>query len=321
MRFCSFLFNHSTSCGTCSKTTSLPREGKLIYPVVTWKCVHIDPKNRSSPDNCTQVIASGCSIIGGKVTVAPPGPDLKKCAACAVNYSAIHNCSAAQRKQACAMPARPGTKTRECNEALMRRTCFPKPARPPAKLSASASQCVTFVLAPREKTDFVDVGRVIDTMNHATWNLPAGKYTITLALKDGVGKMQPLGVFHSKNAPLQILTDASTRASGRVRVRASDFWELYPKLKALEKTLALKCPGCKPPTKVPIFALTFQRDMPQGGFSPEGGTGNSDPKYKIAQADFETIFAISPTDVNEGAHVDRALLNCFFGLFVFPKVF
>jgi hypothetical protein len=214
------------------------------------------------------------------------------------------------------MSAGPGIKTRECNEALMRRACFPKPARPPAKLSASASQCVTFVIAPREKTDFVDVGRLIDTMNHATWNLPVGNYTITLALKDGAGKMQPLGVFPSNNAPLQILTDASTRASGRVRVRASDFWELYPKLKALEKTLTVKCPGCKPPTKIPIFASTFQRDMPQGGFSPEGGTGKPDPKYKAAQADFETMFAISPTDVNEGAHVHRVISVIFEQFFI-----
>ena len=27
---------------------------------------------------------------------------------------------------------------------------------------------MTFVLAPREKTGFVDVGKLIDTMNHAT---------------------------------------------------------------------------------------------------------------------------------------------------------
>jgi hypothetical protein len=287
-------------------------EGKLIYPVITWKCVHNDPKNRSSPENCSQVITTGCTLKG-RLTVAPPVPDLEKCAACAVNYSAIHNCSAVQRQQACTLP--PGlrrsdeTKPIVCNEALMRRTCFPKPVKPPAKLSASSSQCVTFVLAPREKTEFVDVGKLIDTMNHATWNLPAGNYTITLALKDAEhGKMRTLGVFPSNNAPLQILTDASTRASRRMRVRASDFWELYPKLKAVKKTLAVKCPGCKPPTDVPIFASTFQRDIPQGGFSPKGGTGQPDPKYKAAQAEFESMFAISPTDVNSGVCANRSQL-------------
>lgn len=102
-------------------------------------------------------------------------------------------------------------------------------------------------------------------------------------------------MFPSGNAPLQILTDASTRASRRMRPRAADFWELYAKLKALEPQL----PG-KPPTSVPVFASTYQRDMPQGGLGAKNGTGRPDPKYKAAQSDFEAMFGISPVDVNEG---------------------
>lgn len=81
-----------------------------------------------------------------------------------------------------------------------------------------------------------------------------------------------------------------------MRPRAADFWELYSKLKALEAQL----PG-KPPTNVPVFASTYQRDMPRGGLGAANGTGRPDPKYKAAQSDFEAMLGISPVDVNEAA--------------------
>ena len=59
-----------------------------------------------------------------------------------------------------------------------------KPPKPAPPLPVGMSQCVTFNLRAQEKTDWVDVGKVIDTMNHASWNLPAGNYTLTLGLKD-----------------------------------------------------------------------------------------------------------------------------------------
>ena len=162
-------------------------EGKLIYPVVSWKCTHVDPKNRTSPENCTQSITTGCGTRG-MVSVAPPPPDLKLCQACAANYSLLHNCTAAQQQQACA-PAETGLlqrskASRPCETKLMRAQCFPKPAKPTPPLPLGMSQCVTFRLGSRQKTDWVDVGRVIDTMNHASWNLPAGNYTLTIGMKD-----------------------------------------------------------------------------------------------------------------------------------------
>jgi hypothetical protein len=161
-------------------------EGKLIYPVVAWKCTHVDPKNRSSAENCTQFITTGCGDRG-RVVVAPAPPDLKRCHACAANYSSLHNCTAAQQQQACAeltdvLPRSAGAKS--CETRLMREQCFPKPVKPAAPLPIGMSECVTFNLRARQKTDWVDVGKVIDTMNHASWNLPAGNYTLTLGLKD-----------------------------------------------------------------------------------------------------------------------------------------
>jgi hypothetical protein len=68
---------------------------------------------------------------------------------------------------------------------------------------------------------------MLDTMNHAPWDLPSGNYTITLGIKESDGTtITPLGTFPSLDAPLQILIDASTRASRRARARAADFWEL-----------------------------------------------------------------------------------------------
>lgn len=171
-------------------------EGKLIYPVVVWKCTHVDPKNRSSPENCTQTITTGCGDKG-RVVVAPPPPDLKRCHACAANYSSLHNCTAAQEHQACAENgvSQPSDASRSCETKLMRAHCFPKPPKPAPPLPVGMSECVTINLRARQQTDWIDVGKLIDTMNHASWNLPAGNYTLTLGLKDTVTVR--LGVYFS----------------------------------------------------------------------------------------------------------------------------
>jgi hypothetical protein len=149
------------------------------------------------------------------------------------------------------------------------------------------------VLGPKEKSQWTDVGRLIDTLNHAPWNLPSGNYTITLGLKEPgpSNQITTLGTFPSMNAPLQILMDASTRASRRVRARAADFWELHDNLTAMEPKLV-----GKPPTEIPIFASTFNRLMPGGGTGPVNGSGLPDPKYAAAQKQFEAMFPISPID-------------------------
>jgi len=153
----------------------------------------------------------------------------------------------------------------------------------------------------------------------SAWNLPAGNYTITLGVREEAGSMTELGVFPAMGRPLQILTDASiraTKAAGGVRKRAADFWELHGDLKRLEPSLA-----GRPPTHVPIFGSTYQRNFPQGGLGAVNGTGLPDPQYKAAQQEWEVrkpsfghvwdfgdsllvelqqaMFPISPVDVGQ----------------------
>lgn len=277
-------------------------EGKLILPVVGEKCSP-DPSNRSK-HICHAVVEQGCSDKG-RVTVAPPKQDPAVCLACAKKVGEAGNCTSVQEAQACTrpniqyipyerQPYKPGNvASASCSVEHLRRECF-KPSKQPASLPTTMSACVTFRLAPRQKSDWVDVGKLIDTLNHASWNLPAGNYTLTLGLKEGpTGAITELGTFPSLGRPLQVLTDASTRASRRFRPRAADFWQLYGRLKGVQKKLK-----GKPPTHVPIFASTYQRDFPQGGLGPANGSGLPDPKYTAAQLDWEVMFGISPDDVN-----------------------
>jgi hypothetical protein len=306
-------------------------EGKLIYPAVTESrgkqavvssCgdrgrVSVAP---APPDpnacaacvrNSSEAAVSNCTAA--EVCSAKPLPSQAACESCAASIAATHNCSATVAKSACAArPHKPdpeSTCTAKALEAIkarcvskctakkvaaLQRACEPKRPPLPKPLPISESGCVTFVLRPREKTEWTDVGRLIDTMNHAAWNLPAGNYTISLGVKEAAGGMTELGVFPAMGRPLQILTDASiraTKASG-VRKRGSDFWELYGKLKKLEPAL-----HGRPPTHIPLFASTFQRNFPQGGLGALNGTGLPDPQYKAAQLEWEALFPISPTDV------------------------
>lgn len=49
-------------------------------------------------------------------------------------------------------------------------------------LPPGLSRCVTVSLPPRAVSAWVDVGMLLDSQNHAAWNLPLGNYSITLAL-------------------------------------------------------------------------------------------------------------------------------------------
>eukprot|EP00041_Stephanoeca_diplocostata_P032483 m.1041146 g.1041146 ORF g.1041146 m.1041146 type:complete len:1572 (-) comp24157_c0_seq4:1290-6005(-) len=170
------------------------------------------------------------------------------------------------------------------------------PLRP---LPAGLTRCVTVSLAPRAVSPWVDVGRLLDSLNHAAWNLPQGNYSITLALADqGSGApSRVLGRFVSSTMqPLTLLVDASTRASRRIRPRAADFWALFD---------ALQRPNAShtPPVHVPVFATTFQRDTPHGGGGPP--YTRPDPAYQRAQRAFEDMFGLSPMDVlplSPGSH-------------------
>jgi hypothetical protein len=266
--------------------------------------------------NSTQASLHNCTPTERRAACDPeavPNPNERDpaCLACARQLHAAHNCTTTEAEEVCGKtPVKPDPES-GCTKAELEHlkaqcvstctskvvatlasACQPKEPKPPPPVPASASGCVTFVLRPKEKSKWTDVGRLIDTLNHAPWNLPAGNYTITLGLREPDASITTLGVFPSMNAPLQILMDASTRATRRVRARATDFWELHGNLSALKPKLV-----GKPPTEVPIFATTFNRLMPGGGTGPANGTGLPDPKYAAAQKEFEDMFPISPDNV------------------------
>lgn len=157
--------------------------------------------------------------------------------------------------------------------------------------------CPVINLTAGATSEWTDVGRAMGTFNHGTWNLPHGNYTVTFGVlaDTQASKTNPinLGTFDAKEAPdgktLQVIVDASTRASRRIRPRNADFVELMAALDNQTKSLPK---NGKPPTHVPIFCGTFTRNVSGGGGSRAAGY---DPAYDAAQKRFETMFSISPT--------------------------
>jgi len=108
-------------------------------------------------------------------------------------------------------------------------------------------RCGSIALDKGASSDWVDVGVYMDVFNHGTWNFGPGSraggdpgmYTIQVGVKkqtQGTGpgteeqqevEVEPIGPpFVSAGEGVQIVFDASTRATRRVRSEASDFFEL-----------------------------------------------------------------------------------------------
>ena len=120
------------------------------------------------------------------------------------------------------------------------------PPAPPAALS----QCVFAEVAPHATTGWIDVGRMMDTLDHSSWNLPLGNYSLQIGVvstsnngdgssnssgEGGAGEsaIKALPAIYSGNpagegcssaatctklgAATSILIDASTRATQRTR--------------------------------------------------------------------------------------------------------
>ena len=87
-------------------------------------------------------------------------------------------------------------------------------------------------------SEWVDVGMYMDVFNHGTWNIgpgsragmvDVGMYMIQVGVKTKPGQAEPEPIgprFVSSGEGVQIVFDASTRATKRVRSEASDFFEL-----------------------------------------------------------------------------------------------
>eukprot|EP00937_MAST-01D_sp_MAST-1D-sp2_P004985 g4985.t1 len=160
-------------------------------------------------------------------------------------------------------------------------------------------------LAPGATSEWLDVGVAMDTFNHGTWNLPRGNYTVTFGVyadtRSAGSEPFALGSFDAGGAgvgaggKLQLVVDASTRATRRVRARGAEF-------NALAVALARQAatprgtpgglpPGGRPPARVPVIATTFSRSERSGGGSSAAAP---DAAYDTQQKAFEQMYSIAP---------------------------
>ena len=127
-------------------------------------------------------------------------------------------------------------------------------------------------VAPGQSSAWIEVGSLLDTFMSSAWNLPRGIFTVEIAVPEA-GAFTPIAEFAAHNTTLQLLFDASTRATRRVRPQHADFFEV---LARLDRDTA-KHPQRRLPTAVPVYASTFtdaggaceaSRHLPRGELSP-----------------------------------------------------
>lgn len=169
----------------------------------------------------------------------------------------------------------------------------------PAQVWKGQPECLVISVAPRATSDWVDVGRMLDTLDHSSLNLPVGNYTVEFGVKalDGSGKIEPLpsSVYDAQanpaacngqvnnrsnpdescwNAPslTTVLIDSSIRATRRTRPITAEFFGIMDDLESRPT------PHGKPPTEVMITADTFPPDWARGMYAE--GQGYPDPKWQ-----------------------------------------
>eukprot|EP01046_Picozoa_sp_COSAG06_P020243 COSAG06_NODE_1475_length_9337_cov_6.585733_11_plen_135_part_00 len=94
-----------------------------------------------------------------------------------------------------------------------------------------------------DTSPWTEVGWMMDTLNHGTWNMPSGNHLFTVGVKaDPFDKsLHPLivpledGVFDGRKNDTQILFDANTRAMKRARHMGADIDNVLAQLEAQGK--------------------------------------------------------------------------------------
>eukprot|EP00039_Didymoeca_costata_P021098 m.343405 g.343405 ORF g.343405 m.343405 type:complete len:1268 (+) comp22801_c0_seq1:126-3929(+) len=240
-----------TLCMECVEKVPCPSPCVDIHGncTATWlkaACTPPPPPPPPQELQCWDIVAQHCAqnTTGGHHYIN----NMTKCIKCSV---ALKPCP-----KECSIPGPKNTTV--CETAWLEAGCKemvpprpPPPPRPPApykpKLIGPA-HCV------------ITVGVKSDAFN------PSDK-TIA-ALKNGV--------YDSVETGTEILFDASTRASRRVRHNEDDFLEIFAQLTAQGKV-----PG-KPPSLVPIYAGTF----PSNNDSTSSGSGPAREGYAQKQQEF-----------------------------------
>ena len=156
--------------------------------------------------------------------------------------------------------------------------------------------CPVIAVDAGKSSAWVDVGAQMGVLQHGSWNLhgmfhnwtarfpygtgsptyhgavPFGDYSVTVGVKlsnEPISAVVPVGTFDcagNNNGFVQLLFDASTRASKRIRSQAADFYEILHELDAQTQLLRGRTPS-----QTPIYAGTFSDGPPSGG----GGSASS----------------------------------------------
>eukprot|EP01050_Picozoa_sp_SAG11_P022344 SAG11_NODE_4204_length_2015_cov_1.736952_1_plen_155_part_10 len=112
-------------------------------------------------------------------------------------------------------------------------------------------------------TDWIDVGHLIDVFNHGQWGFVPGNYSVEVGVREANRAGKAAGVQSIANFStgpgghaFEMLFDASTRATKRMRHQTEDMYELAAQLDAQTPSLV---PTRGLPTHVPVFGGFFDK--------------------------------------------------------------
>lgn len=116
---------------------------------------------------------------------------------------------------------------------------------------------VSVTVPPGQKSDWVEVGSVLDTLSHGQWNVAvqakdASNYALEFGASDARGKITPTNTIDNLTGNMQLAYDANTRYSRRVRLSDDVLYDLLDYLrKHPVKGVA--------PKRTLIYGYTFTR--------------------------------------------------------------
>lgn len=139
----------------------------------------------------------------------------------------------------------------------------------------------TLTAAPGSTTEWLEVGSLLDSLNDGQWILTASPaeglhYTVELAVKDALGKIEPCAAFESRASRLELAYDANTRYTRRMR-RVEDV------LDELVSWLRQRPVRGRLPQRTLVFGYTFDP-------RPEN------PRYTAARDEFLAMFGLAETN-------------------------
>ena len=169
------------------------------------------------------------------------------------------------------------------------------------------NRTIEIAVPPMTTTDWIDAGAMMDTLNHGTWNFGTTKtcgknYTVEVGVRTnpfdhtGEPSVVPVrgGVFDMRQNDSQMVVDASTRASQRVRHSGADFVDIMASLDAQTPQI-----HGKPLDVLGLWANTFggghfNVDTPAGG----GGSRKKIPGLTAKSERFKNMFCNNVTKPN-----------------------